>query len=144
MKKIYCFLSAAYLALILFACNQQTAPSGSNATALEKTNWKLTHLSAIAGDLPEAGKAVTLRLDSSRVTGNAGCNRYFGSYTLDAGKLQFTGVGSTKMFCEGKMEVENGFMQALNSTNAYHIAGNTLSLLKDSDTLARFEAGAAQ
>lgn len=143
--KNHSLLFAALLTTIVLACNQQSAPSGGGSNApLEKTNWKLSQLPALPGALPEAAKAVTLLLDSSRAAGNAGCNRFFGSYTLNGSKLQFTGIGSTKMFCEGKMEIENSVMNALNNTNTWHIAGKTLSLIKDSDTLARFEAGAAQ
>ncbi len=125
--------------IAIFACNHHASPSGS-ASSLEKTHWKLTGLSSLPNGLPSLGKDVTLSLDTGRAVGFAGCNRYFGGYTHNGSTLKFNGVASTKMFCQGAMEAENGLMQAFNNTESYHITGHRLALLKGNDTLARFEA----
>lgn len=54
--------------------------------------------------------------EGGRFGGNAGCNRYFGSFTLDGAKLQIgKGTGSTKMMCavEALMEQEDRLLQVL-------------------------------
>lgn len=58
--------------------------------------------------------------DDMSVTGFTGCNNFRGTYTLmDAQKLEFSKMASTKMFCP-EMETENEFLRTL--TNAVHYA----------------------
>lgn len=141
MRKFFIALFAV-ITVILFACNNN-APQGGTNSPLEGTSWKLTGLSALPNGLPTLSREVTIRLDTSRVAGFAGCNRYFGSYATSGNALKFTGVASTKMFCQGMMEVEDGLLQSINNTDAWHINGTRLALLKGTDTLARFEASKA-
>jgi heat shock protein HslJ len=137
MKKLSFVLSG--MAVVLFAaCSNSMNATGGNHK-LEGTSWKLTGLSSINGALPKTAKEVTMRLDTGRVFGSGGCNRYFGSYTLNGSSLKFNGVASTKMFCQDAMEVEDGLMQSINNTDGYYLRGKWLALLKGADTLARFE-----
>ncbi|WEK34921.1 MAG: META domain-containing protein [Candidatus Pseudobacter hemicellulosilyticus] len=121
----------------LTACNNNVPPAGSSSP-LEGTTWKLTGLSSLPEGLPALPQDVTLRMDTGRVTGHAGCNRYFGTYTLSGASLQFNGVGSTKMFCDAAMKVEEGLLQSISNTGSYHVQESGMVLLKGSDTLARF------
>ncbi|RZS76529.1 META domain-containing protein [Pseudobacter ginsenosidimutans] len=139
MKKLSFALSGMAVTLLMAACSNSMNTTGGNHK-LEGTSWKLTSLSSITGDLPKTPKEVTLQLDTGRVYGSGGCNRYFGSYSLNGSSLKFNGVASTKMFCQGAMEVEDGLMQSINNTDGYFIQGKWLSLLKGADTLAKFEA----
>lgn len=138
MKKLSFAITGLSASLLIAACSGSMSPTGGNHN-VEGTSWKLTNLSSIAGELPKTPKEVTMRLDTGRVFGYGGCNRYFGSYSLNGSSLKFNGVASTKMFCEGTMEVEDGLMQTINNTDGYYIRGKWLSLLKGADTLARFE-----
>lgn len=140
MKKLSFLISGMAAVLVMAACSySRNGTSGSNHS-LEGTNWKLTALSSLPKGLPKTPREITLRLDTGRVFGSGGCNRYFGSYSLNGTGLRFNGVASTKMFCEGAMEAEDGLMQSLNNTDGYYVRGRSLMLLKGIDTLARFEA----
>lgn len=138
MKKSLFVLSGIVVTLLIASCNNTMKTAGGN-TQLEGTSWKLTGLSSITGELPKTAKEVTMRLDTGRVFGSGGCNRYFGSYSLNGSSLKFNGVASTKMFCQGAMEVEDGLMQSINNTDGYYVRGKWLTLLKGTDTLAHFE-----
>lgn len=140
MKNLSIVLTGIAATLIIASCSNSMVATGGSNHKLEGTSWKLTGLSTINGDLPKTPKEVTMRLDTGRVFGSGGCNRYFGSYTLNGSSVKFNGVASTKMFCQGAMEVEDGLMQSFNNTDGYHIRGKWLALLKGTDTLARFEA----
>lgn len=49
-----------------------------------------------------------------KVHGNAGCNRFFGEYTLNQGKLIFGPLGATRMACpEPANSFELSFLDAL-------------------------------
>lgn len=139
MKILSFALSGIAVMLLLAACSNSMNTTGGNHK-LEGTSWKLISLQSISGPLPATAKEATMRLDTGRVYGSGGCNRYFGSYTLNGSSLKFNGVASTKMFCQDAMAVEDGLMQSINNTDGYYIRGKSLALLKGADTLARFEA----
>ena len=70
-------------------------------------------------------------IESGKITGNAGCNNYFGELSLDAtaGNFIVKNVGSTRMSCDN-MEVESQFLRMLNEADKYVVSGNTLELYK--------------
>jgi heat shock protein HslJ len=127
---------------ILAGCARKTTPIKEETanSSLTNTRWKLTALSSLPNGLPRLSKDVFLQLDTGRIKGFAGCNSYFGGYTTQQSSITFTGVGSTKMFCQEGMETENMLFQALNTTTHYRITGTKLDLLKGQDVLATFEA----
>jgi heat shock protein HslJ len=52
--------------------------------------------------------------DDGRAFGSGGCNHWFGSYQLNAGKLTFGPLGSTRRTCApALMEQEQRFFEAL-------------------------------
>jgi heat shock protein HslJ len=80
-----------------------------------------------------------------RVTGSGGCNRMFGSYTLEGTALAFGGVGATKMACAEGMDTESAFLSALERVAAWRISGQQLELTDASGVVvARFEARMAR
>lgn len=139
MQKALLFL--AFIG-IMAGCAPKNIPSkdGTANSSLTNTRWKLTALSSLPNGLPKLSKDVFLQLDTGRIKGFAGCNNYFGGYTTSESTLSFTGVASTKMFCQDGMDTENKLFQALNTTTHYRITGTKLDLLKGQDILASFEA----
>jgi heat shock protein HslJ len=108
---------------------------------LAGTYWKLVAL----GDKPvtvvnaQREPHFTLGADS-KVTGSGGCNRMFGTYTLNGDALTFNGVGSTKMACQGGMDIETAFLPALSRVAKWRITGQQLELTDAGGALvARFE-----
>ena len=81
---------------------------------------------------PVVDTEVTLRFLAEKLTGSAGCNRYFASYqTGDDRQLSITDIASTEMWClqpEGIMEQETKFLQWLNEANSYRINNDQLIL----------------
>ena len=52
--------------------------------------------------------------DENRAYGNAGCNHWFASYSLEGGTLSFGAAGSTRKMCApALMEQEQRFLDAL-------------------------------
>ncbi len=69
-----------------------------------------------------------------KVNGMAGCNSYFGNYTLDLYAINFNGVGSTKKMCaDNEMTAENAFFKALDNTGSYSIENDVLTLYSKTD-----------
>ena len=84
------------------------------------------------GKKPVVNTEVTLRFSTEKLTGTAGCNRYFASYqTGDDRQLSITDIASTEMWClqpEGIMKQETKFLQWLNKANSYRINDDQLTL----------------
>jgi putative lipoprotein len=73
----------------------------------------------------------TLRIESGRVSGNAGCNRFGGSAQIAEGQLTFGRLLSTKMACPpAVMAQESRFLEALGVARSYSFEGSAL-LLRD-------------
>ncbi len=104
-----------------------------SAEIILETNWVLAELAGLPSVKSGlSGEAPTLMFDQlqSRVSGFAGCNRYFGTFRLsENGGIHFSNIGSTKMACDD-MEVERKFLAALESVDRLEITGDTLMLSK--------------
>lgn len=88
---------------------------------------------------------ITLRLgDDGKFTGNAGCNRYFGTFAQDGDGIGFGPAASTRRAClkpDGVMEQETLYLQSLEAVSGYRIYIDKLELLKaDGSVAARYRA----
>jgi heat shock protein HslJ len=61
--------------------------------------------------------------DDNRAYGNAGCNHWFASYTMEGDKLTFGAAGSTRKMCApALMEQEQRFLDALGKVQRWDIS----------------------
>ena len=96
------------------------ASAAPAAAGLSGTSWVLAGL----GNLPLPGKVqVTAQFGTDgTVSGNAGCNSYNGSYTVNGGSIIFGPIVSTKMACpEAQMAVETAYLAALGTAATWSI-----------------------
>lgn len=105
----------------------------SSPIPLTGTRWRLVEVNGQQLDSGmQTAKQPYLLLPGgtdSLVQGFGGCNGFFGTFkTGPADRLRFSGMGSTMMACEGKMEVETAFLASLERTDSFAIKGDTLSL----------------
>lgn len=80
--------------------------------------------------------APTLIFDAMEkgITGTTGCNRYFGSYSLDLYALSFSEIASTEMACAPEiMDTEFAFLNALGTAGSYSLEGGVLTLYSKND-----------
>ncbi|NCC31381.1 MAG: META domain-containing protein [Chloroflexia bacterium] len=106
---------------------------------LTGTNWTLT---SINGEAPlSEGAPISAEFDSEgRITGSAGCNRYFADYTVANGTLSISQAGSTRMACEEAiMAQEQAFLDQLSRATSYVIDGETLTITIDDGATLVFE-----
>ena len=64
----------------------------------------------------------------NRYTAKMGCNGMFFTAEFNNGKAKFSGVGSTMMYCDGRMKLEEAFGKALPNMTEYKIEGHFLTL----------------
>lgn len=102
-----------------------------NASPLVEQYWKLIAMDG--KPIPTATSRnrepyLVFKAFDNRLSGNAGCNSFFGSYVLRGGQqISFSGMGATKMACPD-MDVEDQFLHALNMVSHYRIQGDTLTM----------------
>lgn len=94
MRLVCLLLSAAALVAVAGCVAPAAAPSGltpSQLVRLQHGEWRVT---TIDGQPPAA--EITLRLGTDgRLSGQAGCNGYTGSYTVEGDRFQPVAVAST-------------------------------------------------
>jgi heat shock protein HslJ len=115
---------------------------------LSGTRWLLESYSLEGDGVSSviAGTTITAEFaPDGKVTGNAGCNRYFASYEVSGDTMTIGPAGSTKMYCsepEGVMDQEARYLTLLESTAGYRIDGDQLNLLDEAGkTLLSYRAG---
>lgn len=108
-----------------------------SATSLVGTSWTLISIPGF--DLEQTRKPVTLDFGTdNKIGGNAGCNHYGGSYSLQGEKISFSKIISTKMACLPGMKTENKFMEVLHNANEIAVSGDHLLLMQSGKSLAEF------
>ncbi len=114
----------------------------ANSTELAGTEWDVVSynngreaiVSLVQGTEISANFGV-----EGDLTGNAGCNQYFTSYTASDGNIEIGMPGTTFRFCiepAGIMEQEAEYLAALQSAATYSFQGNTLHMRTADDQLA--------
>lgn len=94
--------------------------------------WKLIELN---GETVEAGSTqkepyIRLNSEENRIEATGGCNGMGGTFELkEPNRIRFSQLIGTMMACDN-MEVENGLKRVLETTDSYHVAGDTLQLFR--------------
>lgn len=84
---------------------------------------------------------IDLKWRTGGLSGNAGCNRMFGSFSSRGSSIRFSGIGTTRMFCTapGVMKREGEFLQALRDATRYRLSGATLRIYAGGRQVLKFE-----
>ena len=110
---------------------------------IENTHWKLTRLGerAVVVGEGQGEPYLVLRPERQEATGSGGCNRLFGGYRLEGGRIRFSGIATTRMSCPAGMEIEGDFLRALAEAETWKISGPQLDLFDGGgEPVARFAA----
>lgn len=124
-QRIGLITTALLLLGLLAACSTSSAPGGD---PLNGTAWTL---SSTDGAAPLTGTTQTITFADGKISGSAGCNSYFGSYTLGGGSIQIKDVGSTLMACmdpQGLMDQEAAFLNSLMNAASFEVSADSLQI----------------
>jgi heat shock protein HslJ len=126
------------IAAMIFASGCTDTEQASKAPLLG-TTWNLAELNNEKIQHP-GPQLPHLRFESEKVTGNDGCNNFFGGYTLDGNSLRFGMLGSTRMACPQIKDFDMKFNKMISATTRYRITGDKLELFESDELLASFLA----
>lgn len=125
--------------MILKSCgNSKDLASTANATDMLTSNIISGMFTLDQLDNNDVADELTLEFDSktNRVSGFAGCNRFFGTYSTAGKTISFSELGATKMMCqEDANKTEQKMFQALAKVNAFELRNGKLSLKNDEEIL---------
>ena len=137
MKRLLIALSMACIMALPLGCSSTKAVTP--AEIMTGTTWELSSIKGKKAEAANYNKGLPhaiFTLDN-KVSGNAGCNQYSGSYNLnDEGGINISQVISTKIFCEGNGE--NDYLKALQEADAAEVDKDKLVLLKGVDEVLVF------
>lgn len=112
-KTLQIALAAAFFA----GCASTSVSSNSKNNGLTQNQLFTIEKIVVKGktfDPKNAQEAPNISFDKDKFYGNAGCNRFFGSYQSNGNTLQIEGdrVASTQMLCHPSdvMDFENSFL----------------------------------
>lgn len=106
---------------------------------IDDKEWKLIQLDNVGKNFGNA--FIQFNVAEKRVSGNTGCNRFFGTYESSGENIAFKQIGLTRMMCSdpGVMETENKILQYLNSTDLrFDVADQTLNIYKGNKLVMMF------
>lgn len=116
--------------LVLFAiggCKTQQNPI-MHTDSITGAEWKLVRLNG--EDVAALNPPITLSFDEAqkKVSGFAGCNRFFGGYELNQSSIKFSAIGATKMYCQDKSSIEDNYVTALSNVQSFKAENSKLVL----------------
>ena len=119
------------IAVIAVACGSSDKKQ-NDPVLLDGTSWVLVMLNdqALMG-----GTTITAAFSDGQITGQSGCNSYFGPYTLDENALQFDMIAMTEMAClepEGVMAQEMTYLETLRAIAEARLTDGQLEMLDES------------
>lgn len=106
------------LTLILFA----SCANNKEAKTLDG-NWEVTSIKEMSSF--EAPPNFIINLETMKVAGFSGCNRFFGSVVTEKNELSFHNMGGTKMACPD-FTVENLFITTIPEVRSFSFNDNIL------------------
>ena len=139
MKKIIVGFVAVFGLLLLANCTSQTKVSENT-----QREWMLVEFQEFSKDVMMNNKAnlnLSDQNEPGKFSANMGCNNMFGSATFKAdGTVKFSQIGSTMMFCDKAMDLEQAFAKELPTMINYKIEGHYLTLSNSTGTKIKFVA----
>ena len=105
--------------------------------------WQPSFMSA--AEIP-AGTHMVVRFNpDGRISGNGGCNQFFGGYTISGNTIKIGPLASTRKGCPGLYVVEASFLHMLQAAKSFEQDETTLVLFDAAgDKLAQFDRAAQQ
>lgn len=91
--------------------------------ALAATTWRVIEVAGAPMPNP-----VTLQFGTHSISGRAPCNRYTAGFKQTGQAIDIGQPVPTRSFCQGRMETEKQYFDALHAARTYTLGEGTLSL----------------
>ncbi|MDM7921389.1 MAG: META domain-containing protein [Pyrinomonadaceae bacterium] len=129
-------IRACFLFIAVIPIGSVTVSAKSNR--LERSRWIPVEVNGTKVGNTRA--FLEFDADAGRFSGNAGCNRMFGTYTVKGSAIDFGPAGTTRMHCGPAMAAETEFLAALSQAKRFRFKGGRLELISGKKAVAKFIA----
>ena len=131
-------MGKSLIILIALVSSLLAACSASDGEALMDNQWRLEQMVDDQGQFTEllGETEITAEFSEGQINGRAGCNNYFGGYTVSNGKIDFGNIAMTEMFCadpDGVMDQEGHFLKLLADVASFEISEDSLVMYSGSE-----------
>lgn len=126
-----------YIAAILSVLILSSVNVEARSADIAGTKWSLIAIGE--REVRDSQAYINFTDEMDKVSGNAGCNHFFGGIKTEENSIKFSAVGSTRMMCVDKMEDEKEFLSALSGVESYKVQGGKLTLFTESTAALTFE-----
>lgn len=120
MKWIYFFVGT----LMLVSCG--STKMGKDQVPSLEGEYQIIAVGATT--LDDAEFVINFDEEEGTAYGYVGCNRFSSSFVQEGDTLDFSGAISTKMYCEGKMEIEGRLLSGLEEISGVRYDSDNLVL----------------
>jgi len=129
-------LAAILILMLTVSCNssKDVAKANSDSNLVSPLTGSYTLVDMNGKTMVGNSMELIFNSNDNSIAGSSGCNKLFGSYTQDGDQLKFEGFGTTKMYCDGKMDLEREFIQGLTAVNSLAMADGMI-ILKNNDSV---------
>jgi|SRR5690606_4113552 heat shock protein HslJ len=119
-----------FLAFVLLACQPLADRQGDGASGYPAELLGTWRLLTIGDEAVLESSAARIQFSAEgEVTGNASCNRFFGKYRVEQGRLTIGPLGSTRMMClPALMAQEDKLLELLPEVSRYSREADSLKL----------------
>ena len=124
-----------FILLIIYAC-KPTESKSSESMMFPTSKYEVVTV-ADKSFTEKDNYQVRIDTDKKVMGGKFDCNNFSVEYTLEdnSNNIDFGYAISTKMYCEGKMEMENHFFSQLSKIKSYKYNDEVLSFFDEADAL---------
>jgi len=132
------------LPLLLITSTALAMEINATTATLPGSAWQVT---TFAGQTPLADYPITFEFDAEgHIAGDASCNRFGGTCTIEGNTLKVGTLRSTRRACEPDiMEQEHKFLALLGAVTAWSMDGDELLLnTPDGEIRAKAQAASAE
>jgi heat shock protein HslJ len=120
------------LAIMTLSCVEQVSNQ-----PLHSDDWKVIAIENSTNIIE--GTKLNLNIEEGRVSGNAGCNNFFGSIIVKDNNIEFNQLGATRKMCSD-MTTEDLFFTNIEKVKFFKLQKETLHLQSENkSTLIKLE-----
>lgn len=132
MRNVFTIITLITVLTATISCKETKSVINTASSVNLDGTYNVTN---IEGELKSAkSQTITFNALNKMISGNAGCNEFSGSYSIDVFALSVGILTSTKAYCEEPvMKQERALMKALKNTGSYGIKDGVLTLYSKTD-----------
>ncbi|PRP67057.1 META domain-containing protein [Nonlabens agnitus] len=131
MKTLVSIFLVGFLLISLNSCDETRQVLNTGSRVELNGSYNVTQLN---GTTVNNNQTINFNGLGKTVSGNAGCNTYNASFTIETYQLTIGDVALTRKSCPD-MKAENDFLAALDKVTSYQKTDGTLNLLDANNTI---------